>query len=217
MPYKRLEFAALCGLTPGNLSNYIKRRKVVVNDDDEIDGTLAGNKHFLEKRQAFMANKQLITNEEYEGGPVLVKKGKKNGAVIVPNPDPVDKIIKKDTMFNLDMDQKSLDIRKRQEEIELLELKKQKMQGLLIPTGLVRSVVMTQAESLKIAYNEASENLIIVLGSKKQFSTIEIADIRKELVKIINTAVDNSVDLAKRSIASIVKEYSELKGVGERE
>lgn len=50
------EFADLCGMTTGNLSNYITRKKVFPSGD-LIDDTFAANKEFLEKWSTINAAK----------------------------------------------------------------------------------------------------------------------------------------------------------------
>lgn len=54
----RMIFAELAGLTSGNLSNYIKRGKVIPNDDGTIDTEFELNKIFLENRRKLKEEKE---------------------------------------------------------------------------------------------------------------------------------------------------------------
>jgi flavin-binding protein dodecin len=54
------------------------------------------------------------------------------------------------------------------------------------------------------------------MSKKKGFSAEEVADLRGSFRKIINSAVNEAVDSAKKQIKNIVSEYSERRGVGER-
>lgn len=50
-------FAELTGLSSGNLSNYIKRGKIIPNDDGTIDTEFELNKIFLENRKKLKEEK----------------------------------------------------------------------------------------------------------------------------------------------------------------
>ena len=54
----RMIFAELAGLSSGNLSNYIKRGKVIPNDDGTIDTEFELNKIFLENRRKLKEEKE---------------------------------------------------------------------------------------------------------------------------------------------------------------
>ena len=57
-------FAELAGLSSGNLSNYIKRGKIIPNDDGTIDTEFELNKIFLENI-LFNCEKELISKILY--------------------------------------------------------------------------------------------------------------------------------------------------------
>ncbi len=211
MPYKKLEFANVCGLTPGNLYNYIKRGKVIVDaETDEIDVSLPTNKHFLEKRKARIEANKVA---EYEGE--RPPAAKINGVTIVPNPEGTDKHVKKDSLFNLEMDQKTLNLEKAKEEIELLKLKKEKAQGIVIPTDQVKMIFAQHSKSVTVAFYNGADNLLMKIAKMKGLNRNELAEIRGELIDIINLAVKESIEESKKGIRNIVMEYSEKKGVGE--
>ena len=56
----RLIFAELCGLSSGNLSNYVKRGKIIPNDDGTIDTDFELNKIFLENRRKLKEEKERL-------------------------------------------------------------------------------------------------------------------------------------------------------------
>lgn len=89
--YTRVEYAGLCGVSSGDLSNYVKRQKVYVSKDDEggemIDDQLPANAEFLRKRKALMAEKGqngATVREAVETAGEPDKKGG-NGAKVAKN------------------------------------------------------------------------------------------------------------------------------------
>lgn len=56
MKYTKKEFAEACGMTTGNLSNYILKLKKVVLTDNMIDDSIAQNADFLFKRKDLIAS-----------------------------------------------------------------------------------------------------------------------------------------------------------------
>jgi hypothetical protein len=220
--HSKVEFSALCGFEVNALAVYIKRKKVIVREDGMIDDKQRDNTEFLKRRAATIASKSA------KAEPVPDKKKK-------PRPEPEGdddepeftvnrraapkekKDIQDHDRYDLELVQKKMAIEKAAEEIEILKVKKDKLQGSLIPTDLVRALIVTHSESLKLSYSEACENLIVIFGGKKQLSTQEIADMRKELARVINTAMDRAVEASKKTLKTIVREYSEQKGRGEKE
>ena len=57
-------FAELAGLSSGNLSNYIKRGKIIPNDDGTIDTEFELNKIFLENRKKLKDEKDNLKPKE---------------------------------------------------------------------------------------------------------------------------------------------------------
>jgi len=190
--YKRVDFAKLCGIAPAAITVNIGRNKIILSGN-LIDDSIHENALFLSKytREKFIDGKHApqISQAESDGKKSMSSK-----------------------RYEIDTAKKMLDIKKINEEYEILQLKKEKLQGLLIPTRLAQAVTISLSESLKIAFHEGVENLIVILSQKKQLSASEMADIRKELVVLINGSLDKAILVCKKSIKNIVKEYSEKKG-----
>jgi len=84
-----------------------------------------------------------------------------------------------------------------------------------VPTEAVKSLVITHSESLKNAYYEACENLIIEMSTRKQFSSTEISELKTKLRELVNKALKNAIESSKVSMVKIVEDYSEKRGVGQ--
>jgi hypothetical protein len=219
--HSKVEFSALCGFEVNALAVYIKRKKVIVREDGMIDDKQRDNTEFLKRRAATIASKSAkaepIPNKKKKPAPEPEGDDEPEFTVNRRAAPKEKKDIQDHDRYDLELVQKKMAIEKAAEEIEILKVKKDKLQGSLIPTDLVRALIVTHSESLKLSYSEACENLIVIFGGKKQLSTQEIADMRKELARVINTAMDRAVEASKKTLKTIVREYSEQKGRGEKE
>ena len=107
----------------------------------------------------------------------------------------------------MDRNKLQADTDKKRHDAEISRIKMEKLQGLLIPTEMVTSVIQLQAESLKKSYHDASEKLIIIFSQKKKLNNKEMGDLRKELTGVINDAIDAGIEESKIGIKRIVSEY----------
>lgn len=220
--HTKKQFGALCGLSASNITTYIQRGKLIPTGD-LIDDTIPYNADFIRLRANKLAQPPLPikagnTQEKPQTVPDKVKElASKGTAKVKQAKEKKEKPEVDYDRYDVEMQQKSLQLEKTQEEIEILKIKKEKLHGAVIPTELANAMMVTHSESLKVAYNEASENLIVIIGQKKQLSTNEIAEVRTELTRVVNSAIDKAIGLSSRTLKAIVAEYSQAKAVGERE
>lgn len=128
-----------------------------------------------------------------------------------PKPEPeIDPKLAAEILERAELDKAKLkaDLHKKVLDADIAKINKEKLQGLLIPTDLVISVVKLQADSLKVAYHAAAEHLILIIGQRKKLNSKDIADIRRDLTGTINKAVDVGASESHKGIKKIVKEYS---------
>jgi len=224
------EFADMCGIDSKHVSTYAKRRLVVVRKDGKIDDTNEVNYAFLIQKGFVESKKKNGTADKRSTGKASTAKPTKK-PVAKKKPEPKPKVEPKQTAEQLliekekrerieqlaamDRDKLQADTDKKRHDAEIARIRMEKLQGLLIPTELAISVVQLQAESLKKAYHDACEKLIIIFSQKKKLNNSQTAEIRKELTGVINTAIDAGIKESKKGIKRIVKEYSEVRGVGE--
>jgi hypothetical protein len=198
----KAEFGSRVGLTTKLLAVYIGRKKVFVTEGGLIDDADPVN-------QLFIAKRQLKGSKKEESGGKAAPKAEKQA-------DPKDRE-DKNILTDILKDKGSLDVRKKKGELTLQEIEIRKKLGELVPTDAVRHLVITHSESIKNAYNEATDNLIVILSQKKEMSSTEVADIRGQMTKIINNAIDSAINVSKRKISDVVREYSEKRGVGQHD
>lgn len=190
------DFAKLCGVNSGDLSNYIKRKKVKVRKDLRIDDTNPVNRLFL---------KNILAKRKVKAQPVI------------ETPLNEEEESTKDELVEILKTKGDLDLQQRRNNIILQTIDIQKKQGEVIPTPAVRSLILHHSESIKTAYAEASDNLLIIIAQKAQLSSTDLADVRVKFLKLINKAIDTSIETSKKTLHTIVKEYSTKRGVGQHD
>lgn len=191
--YTRAEFCDLCGVSSGDLSNYIKRGKVVV-DGDGFDSENALNAAFIKKREGRQLKKKSSSPK------VAEKKEKPQGGYV-----------------NALQQKAEVDIQAKRQLIELKNLEIRKKLGEMIPTDSVRQIFIMHSENMKTAYMESSDNIIVIMGQRKEFNAEDVAYVRKKFYDLVNKAISDTITATKVSIDNLVKEFSEKRGVGQHD
>ena len=199
--YKRKEFYQKCGVSKAYLTTYIGRGKVILNDN-MIDDSIPENAYFMRVRLDKMAIK---------GNKVESKITSNSGNDEDTNED------ENENLHKLNVQKKKLDIERAKEDIEIAKLKKEKLSGELIPTDLVKIVFATHSKNITIGFHQAVENLISQIAKQAGLDRDQIAKIRGSLIEIINKGVKNALATSKKDLRNIVAEYSQKRGIGERE
>jgi len=227
--YTRKEFAQLAGLKNDRAINvYVQRGKILLSGK-LIDDTIEQNKLWLDEQQYKNSDRLELKREQVIAQPTVKKTKSKSKKVQENNttelpPPPIRNSeeltpIQKRTLSKADIDIKikKASLEKTMEEIAILKVKKMKMHGELIPTDIVKSLIRELTEGVKIAYLDAMENYTVVISKQKKLTEVEKSNIKKEFTTIINKAVERQSYVANKGLKSIVEEYSQTKGVGERE
>lgn len=118
--------------------------------------------------------------------------------------------------FALEQEKKRLEVEKVRQEIRVKRAQAEKLEGALIPTEVVGSIIREMSESMKIAYLEALETYTVVVSAEHKLSTKQVAKIKGHFTTIINDTLKKQVAAAKKSLENVVAEYSETRGKGER-
>lgn len=220
--YKQPEFAQKCGISNAYLSVNKKRGKVIISKDEKgnefVDDSIPENADFLQK--CLDKAKKKLSEDSRINDEIDEEESTQDSINI---PDASDKLrvsllkpIKNDSNYSLDNQKKALDIQKITEEIEILKVKKDKLHGIVIPTDLVKGIIAQLSKSIIVEFKQASDNLLISISKKKGLNRNETAELKGELVQVINKAVDKAVTEAKKGIHSVVEQFSEKRTPGER-
>jgi uncharacterized protein YjgD (DUF1641 family) len=210
--HSKKQFADLCGIATNNLSVQIARGKVIVVND-LIDDTLEKNKSFFEKR----ASKKPANSNQNASSETNTSKISVESVVKLPqNPNELIAPSENQSYTESERQLKYLDTLKRQAEIEKLSLDLAKKKGEVIPSELVKPVFLQHNQSIITEFKNVSDEVIRMFAKKKSLTVNEVAEITGELTSCINNAMNKATNATVNAIDSIVNDFAEKKGVGER-
>lgn len=199
------------------LSVYISRGKVIVGEDGLIDTDNPVNVLFVQDRQA---KKAPVAAEEV---PELIESGVAVAAVAVKPKGRVTKIKpirerkREDNGFteavrskiSLESRLKEVEIEKKKRESDLLRSKQDRAAGKLVPTELVKGLFQNHFKSIVMGFKQGIDQMIIEIAKKKAMNINERAELKREMIKILNSCIDDTVKITKKDISSLVAEYSQ--------
>lgn len=221
------EFATRVGMTTGNLTNYIKRGKVVERDDGLFDIKEDLNAAFLQRhlnsradpapaakptataKKAFSQPRpakevgigDLEADDEQD---LLDASGSEPDTGDIPSYEHSERLLK------------YLDTEKRAREKDLLEIKKQKLLGLVVPSELVKPIFLQHNQSITTAFKNAADEIVRQFAKMKDLNPAELAEMRGFMVRAINSGVEKATTMSMAAVESLIDSYSESRGVGER-
>lgn len=102
-----------------------------------------------------------------------------------------------------------LETEKLEEELRVARIKRQKMEGELIPTSLVKNMFQTHFKNFKRTFTAASEQISTDLVKKLGGDINDQAKAKEMLVLTVNSAADQGLEMSKADIRMLVEEYSE--------
>ena len=114
-------------------------------------------------------------------------------------------------IFEIDKKLKLTDIELKERRIRLLQIEEAIKMGKLLPNDPVQKTFISFSENLKIAYQQGSERLIVVLTQKKALTAEEQADIRNQLTAIINQSLAEAIKQTKKDLREIASQAAKLK------
>lgn len=207
--YTKKEFANACELTPGNLSNYIKRGKVKTKKaGKQIDTGESINAEFLAKRKVFLQSKKA----EGKGVVTEIKEKEK------PETQQVDPEIKQAALNKYEIDTllKQVELEKKQEEVKKLKLQNAKIQGENIPFEEVKTIFVRNGQHIGSVWEQAIEKFLVLMKKELNLDDKKLARFRKNANNTVNEALK---DLEKENIKDlkVIRDIHSVKrGKGER-
>lgn len=205
------DFARLAGRDDSRwLYRYVKKGHVVLNGDF-VDVTHPVNQLFLNKWKQVPV-KRLGRKKEYSEK-VSIPEIQKEPNIKPVSQDLTDKQV---SMFEIEDELKELELKKKKVDLELSEEKLRKVKGEVVPVDLIKSLFQQFGKSSTAAFSNAADNLIQEFQKKFNMSRKDMAELRERLVDITNEAIDEAADDSTMALKSIVEEYSQRRGIGER-
>lgn len=209
--YTRAQFAELLGKKANYVSEYIKRGKLVL-DENEIDDENALNALFLTK---FFSKKEAPAKAQS-----TVKADKPNQEREDDRADEPVKSKKKkskaDELVDIELEIKRLDAEKKAKDILFIQQKIDKANGELVPTDVVKMLFAQHFKSVYAAFEDETNKLLSDIAKKAGLSNNDMAFFRGKIIASVNRAVAEGIEKSKKDLAAVVAEYSETRGKGER-
>lgn len=208
------------------LAVYIKRGKVVANENGDFDDSEPINKSFIEKWSARKIEK--IPETKVEGPPKkelrLIRAPKSEEEIQESTPvrskKPVfedEDLPEENEYAGLDAKKMATSIRKMEKEIEKLTLSNQKTRGQVVPIEPINSLFLQDRQSTLIEMKHGLEDILAIFGKRRDLTDFERTEIRVEFTDRLNEAMKRAAKMTATSVEAIVGEYSIKKSKGERE
>jgi len=210
------EFAELCGISLANLSTYKGRGKIELTDN-KVDDKLPINASFLQKQLSkkgkLSTETRIKTHENEQSTAALADVIDKKRETAVTKTAATGK---NGSLHELEKEKKALDIQKTSEEIELLKKKNEKMEGELVPTGMVSNLLKLHFTSATNQFKNSIENILTEWTKKKDFTREELAELRGHMTGELNKSIQQSVKESQKNLHKLIEDFSARKSVGER-
>jgi hypothetical protein len=224
----RHEFAKRCGVAKSYINTYIKRKKISVlkqGDDDFVNLTAHNTIAFASKKGYDISSGYSVAKDP-EKKPEPKKK--------TPDPQnhvPINSTIEDAVFLNsegvapipsgmklsdflilkvgedVDTVKKKIEIQKLVEQAEIEKLKKEKLQGLSIPTELVHAIFHRSFVGITIAFNEGAADLVQRMRHRYGADAKDQIELQTELEGIVNEAVQAMKDTSTSELKSVIEEY----------
>lgn len=227
------EFAEKCGMTTGNLSNMVARKKVYYSGD-YIDDSFEINKAFLQKMIEKRGGQPHVIKHKPKNLPKEVVHETTNVEQVVeqvfepkiknvakPNLQPINinvgNQMPTDASFlALEREKLTLQNEKLKEDIKLANRKNEKIAEESILVEHVKGLIVVQSESAKVAWENATEDLLVRITGEFKIPRDKIAKIKGMQNEIINKAIDRAMEESLKGLKRMQTEHANKKGRGEK-
>lgn len=195
------EFAALCNMDTNKLAAYASAQKrKVIYENNLIDPSNPINKLFLAKHGG--EKKEKVTAAPVENIVNAAPKPPKE----LKDPNETPPIDESEARL------KYLKTISEEKDIELTQIDIDKKRGLLIPTELIKLLLLQMQKHISSKYREASESIIDLIALQCDLSPEKTSHLRKENIDSINKAISEAAGITASGIQNIIDEYSITRG-----
>lgn len=205
---KRAEFSKLCGMASNKLSVHVSRGKAIM-DNDLFDTENEVNKAFIAR--------QKTNNERREAKQIpradTYRKPKNDYDFDDEGEDDENDLM---SMTLSDKKYRHFLAERTQKGAELDDLKIQKLNGVLVPTDLVKHLMRHHSSSITKSFKETMEDVVTMWGAKYRISDEDMKQMRKTALDKINFGIDKAIAESKKGLAKLVDDFSMSRGKGER-
>lgn len=107
-------------------------------------------------------------------------------------------------------------ILKRREDTALARIKKEKQEGLLLPTEAVKFLFIRDVKERTTAYENGLNKMLNDMQQRYKISDEDAARYKEMVIEAINTGNREAAEATKREIDNIIAELQEVRGRGEK-
>lgn len=203
--YKQAEFAGKCGVSRAYLSVYKKRGYVIIGEDDMVDDANPINAQFLAdcEQKALLKGEKKVTPPGKSGAQQEKKAKKPSGTK-----EQKELHAKAGKKLDLDSRKREIEIQKMQQESLQVSMKNEKMMGKIIPTDVVKALFAQHFRSVTVAFKQGADIIAVEFGKKAKLNRNDMAELKGSLIRVINKAVEESVEESRKSLNSLISDYS---------
>lgn len=225
--YKQSELAKLLNKSQAHVTMAVKRGKILLSGEF-VDDTVLENKIWIERQKANASAKievQKVDPPKVENVPKVEPTPKVEAKKLKQPPlsKPKQRILKdfvptevertSESIADLDKAKKEAEIRYKESQTRLSELKEQKLRGENIPTDLVMNVIGMLGHSLQSNYKNGASQLMLEISSRTKMSAELEAEFNGRLIDLINISHSDAIMEAKKGIKSIINESSSIETI----
>lgn len=207
------EFGELCGIAEKNVYTYIQRGNVLMGDDGYIDTNADKNVLFVQKRQSKKSINEVAAAQQL---PKYAQKSKSYEEIENEGEDSDEDSNGIPSLTTSERKKKHLETIKIAQEIELLKLREEKLKGIVVPSELIKPLFLQHNQSIVSEFKNTADEIIRAIGKRKSLNANEMAEIKGELVKIINVSIGKATKASVKAVDIIINDFSDTRGKGER-
>lgn len=194
MPYySRSEFAKLLGKKNSFVTTYIERGKIVLSGE-VIDTTIQENIDMMKRWNVdvdFINGNSKTRSKTLEvGEPKRIIKEKTVN--IQPPEQPT--VANSGGQYQLDLDKKEAELEFKQVSTRIKLIEEAKLRGELVPLAQITDLISMFSRSIITAYKESIDQFLIEVNHRKKMSSKDSAELKGEMIRLINVAHDNSIN-----------------------
>lgn len=216
MIYTKSDFAKQCGMKTGNLTVYVSRGKVILNENGEVDDSLEINSDFLAHRTGKKSVKQAAPPPDKRLRMIRPDPG-------IPEPPDTEETEDDDMPPPSDDSAQGLykqklkaDIDKKHREIALLKLREEKLTGEIVPIDQVKTLFAQHSKAGAVVVKNTIDNILTRIAQMAGLNVNQIAELRGVALQEINTGINKSVEETRKRVNVLQMQHSEKREVGER-
>jgi hypothetical protein len=205
--YKQAEFAEKCGISVGAVSVQKKRGKIIVDAEGMVDDQDSINQGFLNKAILNLKRRESKMTVVAEEKPEKVESKPKKAE----RPERTEMSDQFREKMSVETNLKKIQTERAEAESELLKIKKDRINGQLLPTVMIKPLFQRHFQSIIMEFQHTVNALITDISVKTKLNPNVQAELRRKAISDINLAVDRAIFHTEREIKDIASEYTKSK------